>query len=40
VVQMSKENGETAVPENECIEVRNLVALRRQGSTEVREMRE
>ncbi len=38
VVEMGKKKGEAAVPENESVDVERIIALRRRGSDQVREM--
>ena len=38
VVEMGKENEESAVPENESVDVERIIALRKRGSDQVREM--
>ena len=38
VATMGKEKGETPLPENETVDVERIIALRRKGSDQVREM--
>ena len=38
VVEMGKEKGESAAPENESVDVERIIALRKRGSQKVREM--
>ncbi len=39
VAGMGKEKGESALPENDPVDVQHIITLRQQGSAEVREMR-
>ena len=38
VAEMGKQKGETPLPEDESVDVEQIIALRKQGADQVREM--